>query len=323
MLSGEKMVDKVNFGNIIELPLNKFFQYEDRDFTPWLQENIELLGNIIGIDIEDADTEVSVGNYKLDILAYESGTGRKIAIENQYGATDHKHLGQLITYMAGINAEVVVWLAEDFNKEHISAVNHLNEISNENIAFFCIKPRLIKIGDSAPAIEFVTKAKPDEWEKQVQGDINKPSERGLEYKKFWIDLINRYKEKYPKYKPLRGYQARNSHVLCYSETGIDYSVKFSQGSLFITLWMGPKSKTNPHELVDRIILKKSEIEEKLGSEIIIDKREDVRSTKVFLKCDKETDILDINEEDKDYLMDWVIKWLPKFKKTIEPIINDN
>ncbi|BAW31207.1 conserved hypothetical protein [Methanothermobacter sp. MT-2] len=55
--------------------------------------------------------------YRLDILAYESGTERKIVIENQFGTTNHKHLGQLITYIAGFNAEVVVWIAEDFKKE--------------------------------------------------------------------------------------------------------------------------------------------------------------------------------------------------------------
>ena len=166
------MSKEINLGDIEELPLNQLFKLEDRDFTPWLQKNIEVLGNVIGMDIGDAETEVSIGNYRLDILAYESGTERKIAVENQYGTTNHTHLGQLITYMAGINAEVVVWIAENFNTEHITAINHLNQISVENVAFFCIKPRLIKIGDSTPAIEFLVVAKPDEWEKQVRRESN-------------------------------------------------------------------------------------------------------------------------------------------------------
>lgn len=100
------MENKINFDEIIELPLSHFFQTEDQHFTPWLQENIDKLGSAIGVDIADAETEVSIGNYRLDILAYESGTNRKIAIENQYGTTNHTHLGQLITYMAGLIADI-------------------------------------------------------------------------------------------------------------------------------------------------------------------------------------------------------------------------
>lgn len=279
------------------------------------------MGNAIGIEIADAETEVQIGNYRLDILAYESGTDRKIAIENQYGTTDHKHLGQLITYMAGINAEVVVWLAEDFNREHITAINHLNQISNEEIAFFCMKPRLIKIGDSQPAIEFVTKAKPDEWEKQVQSEI-KTSERGLEYKKFWMDLTKQYQKEYPEYKYGGGYLPRSSIAMYYGGTGIRYLVRFTYGSVFITLWISNKSKTHPHELINRIIDQKTQIEDKLGSKIIIDKKEDVISTKINLKYDKEVDIVDMNEKEKEDLIEWIINWLPQFKKVIEPIIKD-
>lgn len=86
------MSKEINLGNIEELPLKQLFKLEDRDFTPWLQKNIEVLGNVIGIDIGDAETEVSIGNYRLDILAYESGTERKIAIENQYGTQQITHI---------------------------------------------------------------------------------------------------------------------------------------------------------------------------------------------------------------------------------------
>ncbi|HHV75513.1 MAG TPA: hypothetical protein GXX41_12945 [Thermoanaerobacterium sp.] len=159
--------NKKTFSPIIEIPLRRFFKRENKDFTPWLQENIELLGDAIGIEVTGAETEVPIGNYKLDILAIEPGTERKIAIENQFGTTNHTHLGQLITYMAGVKADVVVWIAEDFKDEHITAINTLNKISDENFAFFCIKPRIIKIENSNPALEFIVLAKPDKWEKSI------------------------------------------------------------------------------------------------------------------------------------------------------------
>ncbi len=153
-----------------------------------MAQNIRLLGETIGIDIIASETESPIGNYRLDILAEESGTDRKIAIENQFGTTNHSHLGQLITYMAGSNADVVIWIAEDFRDEHITAINHLNQISSSETNFFGIKPRLIKIGDSKPALEFVIKAEPDTWEKDVIGQFQL-SKRELEYQKFWKRLI--------------------------------------------------------------------------------------------------------------------------------------
>lgn len=164
------MSKKFEFVEIKEIPLNKMFSGEGKDFTPWLTENIELLGNVIGIDLIDAIREVKIGDFSLDIQATESDTGRIVAIENQYQTTDHRHLGQLITYMAGIDAEVVVWIAEEFRNEHISAINYLNHISDKNISFFCIRPRIITIGESDPSLEFVIIAKPDDWDKKVKND---------------------------------------------------------------------------------------------------------------------------------------------------------
>jgi len=311
----------MKFADIKEIPLNECFKTEYGDFTPWLKDNIEKLGDVIGIDIEDAETEVPVGNYRLDILAYESGSDRKIAIENQFEKTDHKHLGQLITYMAGINADVVVWIAENFNTEHITAINHLNQISNENIAFFCIRPRLIKIGSSEPAIEFVTITKPDEWEKQVKSEISL-SEREIQYKKFWTALIENYKQKYPEYRSGRVYTTRSYCIMSYAGPNIEYTVRFRKGSIFITIYCRGDSKPNPHDLLNGIIRRKADIENKLGLELEIEKKEDVKSTYAEIKYSKEVNILTISEKEKDDLINWIIEWLPKFKNILDPVVNE-
>jgi hypothetical protein len=315
------LTEDINLGNIVELPLNELFEFEARDFTPWLQKNIEVVGNVIGMDIADAETEVPIGNYRLDILAYESGTDRRIAIENQYGSTNHTHLGQLITYMAGINAEVVVWIAENFNNEHITAINHLNQISNEDIAFFCIKPRLIKIGDSNPALEFLVVAKPDEWEKQVKSETP-ISPRQTEYKRFWTKLVNRFKETYPSLKPAVWSINRSYLIMCYGGTGLEYTLKFSHGSFLVNLYIKGNIRMDAHEIIDRLIAKKDYIENELGAEVEFDKKERVKATRVNLYCDAGDDILSISNEEKDFLIDWRVEWLPKFKKTLQNIIQE-
>jgi hypothetical protein len=130
------LAEKIDFASIEEVPLRQYFPREDTSFTPWLKDNIKLLGDTIGIDITDPEIEVPIGSYRLDILAQESDSDRKIVIENQFGEANHDHLGKLLTYMAGLNANVSIWLAESFRDEHITAVNHLNQISDENTAFF-------------------------------------------------------------------------------------------------------------------------------------------------------------------------------------------
>ena len=102
------LAEKIDFASIEEVPLRQYFPREDTSFTPWLKDNIKLLGDTIGIDITDPEIEVPIGSYRLDILAQESDSDRKIVIENQFGEANHDHLGKLLTYMAGLNANVSI-----------------------------------------------------------------------------------------------------------------------------------------------------------------------------------------------------------------------
>ena len=108
---------------------------EAADFTPWLAENIGVLGDALGMDLEVGAQEASVGSYALDILAHD-GNGRQVVIENQLEATDHTHLGQLLTYAAGFDANVIVWIARNFQDEHREALDLLNRRTGEDTEFF-------------------------------------------------------------------------------------------------------------------------------------------------------------------------------------------
>jgi len=223
--------------------------------------------------------------------------------------------------MAGAEAEIVVWIAENFKDEHITAINHLNQISNKDINFFCIRPRIIKIGDSKPAIEFVIITKPDEWEKQVKSET-KLSNREIEYKKFWTTLIEKYNQKYPKYKYGRIISSRSNCVMSYGGPGIEYTLRFRNNSFSITLYCKTISKPDPHELIDGIISRKSKIEENLGLELEINKRDNVKSTFAEIKYSKEINILNMHDKNKNDLIEWVIEWLPNFENVLDPIVKE-
>lgn len=153
-----------------KVDLREVWKHEALDYTNWLAkpENIELLSDEIGIAISLIQTEASVGNFNVDILAEEENTGRKIVIENQLESTDHDHLGKIITYASGFDAEIIIWIVKSVRDEHKQAVDWLNEHTDSNINIFAIQMEVWKIASSPYAPKFHVIAKPNDWAKAVK-----------------------------------------------------------------------------------------------------------------------------------------------------------
>ena len=161
------MVSESEMGRLERVELRKVWKSEAGDFTPWLanEDNIKLLGDAIGVDLEVEAQEKNIGPYRADILCKDTGTGQWVLIENQLERTDHPHLGQLITYAAGLDAATIVWISRRFTEEHRAALDWLNEIVPEDIRFFGIEMELWRIGSSPTAPKFNIVSKPNDWTK--------------------------------------------------------------------------------------------------------------------------------------------------------------
>ena len=161
-------------GRLRKIDPRKYWKTEDRDFTPWLaeEENIQELSDALGIELEVEQVEQRIGSFNADIIARDSSVQSKIVIENQLEKTDHKHLGQIITYAAGIEADIMVWICKKATDEHTQAVDWLNSHTNEDIHFFLCEIELYTIGDSEPAPKFNVVAKPNEWAKQIKSQTS-------------------------------------------------------------------------------------------------------------------------------------------------------
>lgn len=157
-------------GRLIKVDLREVWKDEAGGFTPWLasEENIKLLGDTIGIELEVEAQEQNVGPFRADILCRDTATGQWVLIENQLEKTDHTHLGQLLTYAAGLEAVTIIWLAEKFTEEHRATLDWLNEITDETINFFGLEVELWRIGESPAAPKFNVACQPNEWSKTVQ-----------------------------------------------------------------------------------------------------------------------------------------------------------
>ncbi|MDP9459987.1 MAG: DUF4268 domain-containing protein [Actinomycetota bacterium] len=133
---------------------------EPHHFTPWLLASADLLSEVLGMEVELEAREHPVGKFYLDLIGREVTTGHRVIVENQFGSTDHSHLGQLLTYAGGTDPRTVVWIAEQFRDEHRAALDWLNENTNEDIRFFGIRLSAVKMkggpqGLIAPFLELV------------------------------------------------------------------------------------------------------------------------------------------------------------------------
>ncbi len=160
---------KMNLGRLTSVDLKTAWDSEPGGFTPWLceDENIKLLGDTIGIELEVEAQEKDVGPFRADILCKDTATDHWVLIENQLQRTDHTHLGQLITYAAGLDAVTIVWIAHRFTDEHRAALDWLNEVTAEDINFFGLEVELWQIADSPIAPKFNIVSSPNDWTKQA------------------------------------------------------------------------------------------------------------------------------------------------------------
>jgi hypothetical protein len=175
--------------------LRKIWPHEAKDFSKWLsqEDNLSTLGDEIGLEMSLIQVEASVGAFSVDLLAEEEDTGKKIIIENQLEATNHDHLGKIITYASGYNAEVIIWIVKQAREEHRQAIDWLNEHTNESINFFLVEIELWKIGESAPAVKFQVISRPNDWAKTMRSSTGLTETQSMQGE-FWEYFVQEAKK---------------------------------------------------------------------------------------------------------------------------------
>lgn len=154
-------------GSIKTIKIRDVWPKEDADFTPWLKTNIGELDKELGLGLTNPRDEVGAGDFRIDLVA-DTNLG-EVVIENQFGRSDHRHLGQLVTYLANRDVQRAIWLVEEGRSEHVRAVEMLNERSLGQI--WMVKVRTIKIGESAAAPLFTVIVEPSDVEELAEPTV--------------------------------------------------------------------------------------------------------------------------------------------------------
>lgn len=198
--------EKSSFGKLAMEKVRDHWNSEMNDFTPWLVESIKsdgmsCLEDVLSLDLEVIGREKRVGKYYLDILAEVIDDDRKVVVENQLEQSDHDHLGKSLAYAAGVDADIIVWIAPSFNDEHRDAVQWLNQNSRDGIDLFAIKLEVWTIDDSLPAVQLNPVEKPSEWRNRVQQSTRDFTELEELRMEFWTQFRDRVRNASTQLRP--------------------------------------------------------------------------------------------------------------------------
>jgi hypothetical protein len=155
----------VQLAEFEEVDVRSVFPRDGDGFTTWLSANLDKLAREVGISgLREVGRDIPVGSFSVHLLA-QTDRGRRVVIENQLEPSDHPHLGQIITYAAGLDVSAVIWIVTRFGEEHRAVLDWMNQHSDDDVRFFGVELRLIRIGSSPPAAEFRVESRPNDWQK--------------------------------------------------------------------------------------------------------------------------------------------------------------
>lgn len=309
----------MKLGRLKKLDLRSEWKREDTDFTPWLanEENIQLLSETIGIELEVQGQEERVGPFSADILCKDTINDHYVLIENQLEKTDHTHLGQLLTYAAGLDAVTIIWIAQKFTEEHRSALDWLNRITDDTFTFFGIEIELYTIGESKAAPMFNLVSKPNDWAKQVKKSAtNQPvTETKLLQQEYFLGLRD-YMESQNSFVKMQTPLPQHWTNIAIGKSYFHLSASVNSKDNSINIWlniMGENAKYNYDKLY-KMAFKDSF--STINKNLIWDKMEDRKMSAVTLKYSSDF----TKKNDWNNQFSWFQEHLEKFTNYFKPII---
>ncbi len=309
-----------DLGRLQSVPVKEIWQHEAHGFTPWLAktENLNLLGEAIWLgDIELEDTEKRIGNFIADIVARDA-EDRLVLIENQLGATDHGHLGQIITYLAGLDERaVIVWISAQVREDHRAAIDWLNRNTTVDHSFFAIELEAYKIGDSLPAPRFDVVARPNEWSKISSANTfnREMSERNKFYVTYWEafhEVLAKKKSGLSITSAPKGYY--NSFSIGKSGYSISAKAGRRDNYLAVECYLGG---SHAKQTFDELQLSRREIEKSFDFDLHWMRMDEQKASRIFHQLN---DVIVKDESNWQEQHDWLADKVVAFAECFTPRI---
>jgi len=306
-------------GRLERIDLREIWRTEAYDFTPWLAqpENIEILGDALGLDLEVEAQERNVGPFRADILCKDLDDNSWVLIENQLERTDHNHLGQLLTYGAGLNTVTIIWIAEKFTDEHRAALDWLNDITDDSFNFFGLEVELWRIGESAPAPKFNIVSKPNEWSRSV-GKASKriEAEALTETKQTQLQYWEKLHDRLQNHPFLRSRKPRAQHWTTFSigRSGMHLGavINTRENRIGVELYLGDDNATAFFNLLK---LDRDEIGKEIGAPLNWKELPTKRACRIITYLEG---VDPMNKDQWPRLLEWMQKTLESYHRAFKP-----
>ena len=304
-------------GRIEEVDLRQIWQHEANDFTPWLAEHIDLLGEALHLDLTLVESEGEVGPFAVDVVA-DSSNGL-VVIENQLEQTDHSHLGQLLTYAVGRDARILIWITPQFRDEHRAVLDWLNHWTPEEIEVYGVEARAIRIDDSRPAPEFRAVAFPNTWSRQA-GTGRRParalSADNVRRNAFFQALIDEARQRRLTNALTTSAVRYQSFVCPVARSGINYYVILRPGGgVTASLEIGTRDAALNDRIIRALGESRHEIESEMGFEPEWSAPNGRTRASIFISSDGS---IDDPEERQADVQTWLLDTLEAMKSALDP-----
>lgn len=262
------------------VPLREIWHHEEHDFSTWLYDNIQILGDALKMRFSEPQKEVAVGSFTVDLVAEEEILGRVI-IENQLGPTDHDHLGKVLTYLTNLEARTAVWITPQPRPEHTRAVTWLNETTPDDIAFYLVQVAAYKIGDSAPAPLFTIITGPSAEGKGFGRQKKQLAERHVLRLKFWEGLLQRAKDIGVLTHAQRSAGKESWIGGASGRSGLNFNyVVWMDGEAAVELYIDTGDADDNKSIYDSLFAKKAEIECAFGGTLEWERLDERRASRI-------------------------------------------
>jgi hypothetical protein len=305
-------------GKLQRVPLREVWKDEARDFTPWLQANIDVLNDVLDFTVSNVEREQSAGDFSADLTA-EDESGNTVIIENQLEKSDHDHLGKLITYLTAIEAKSAIWITSDPRPEHVNAINWLNDTTVAS--FYLIKVEAIKIGGSLPAPLLTLIVGPSAEGKAAGATKKDIAERYEIRYRFWSGLLGRAKTRTQLHASI--FPGQYSYIQTGAgKYGISYNYTIRKHDAYVELYIdrGDGAEKENKAIFDKLHESISTIEQDFGEPLEWQRLEGKRVCRIM----KTIDIGGYRDDESKWpeIQDAMIDAMIRLEKALRPHIEN-
>ena len=317
-MGSEHLSPKEPLGRLTRMRARDAWPHEAHHFTPWLLQNAAELGEALGMDLELAEAEHSVGDFSLDLIGRDLATNELVIIENQLDRSDHSHLGQLLTYAGGTDAAHIVWIADEFRSEHRAALDWLNERTGQDTRFFAVEVSVVRIGDSPLAPLFDLVVQPNDWQKRVRSSSAQgaPSDRQEQYRRLWAQCIDELRVQAPGWTHQRAPGGANWMSLPTGTSNVIYALVYAREGPRVELYFSSNRADINEENFDRILARRAELEGAFGQSLEWQRLEGKKACRICT-----TTGLTLPDDDTSWetLVDWYVSSAVRLRDAIDSL----